>query len=142
MHLFHYSKVILYPFFSNAEITFLPCSVPPTSHAIWIIASLGSRSLLILSYCTMMILAFALLNTFERCSRLPGISRSVVRNFIFLPLEERPSSIILVINETSILPPESRHTTFLSFTSTLFDNTAASVVAPAGSTTCFVLSIR
>jgi len=39
-----------------------------------------------------------------------------------------------------MLPPESTQAIFLPLTSTLLLRTAASGVAPAGSTTCFVLS--
>ena len=45
------------------------------------------------------------------------------------------------IKLTSILPPESTHTTFFPAASIFPDSTAASGVAPAGSTICLQRSI-
>ena len=60
----------------------------------------------------------------------------------FLPLDLRPRVRTLDKIFTSILPPDTTHTTFLPSTGTLSASTAATDTAPAPSATNFCLSIR
>ena len=77
----------------------------------------------------------------EIVSSWPGLSVSSILRVSERPVLKRPLEITLDKIVTSILPPETRQTTFLPFTSTLLNIAAATETAPAPSATSFCCSI-
>ena len=80
--------------------------------------------------------------TLQTAESWPGLSYNIIVKEQLRPLFVKPRVITRLRILTSILPPETTHTTFLPSMGTLLNIAAATDTAPAPSATSFCCSIK